>query len=388
MLARAHLLNNQPALAQENLEKAVEADPKDLAARADLVKLLAEIGETDRVLEQLNEILDIDPKNRGALESLFKLNIATRDWKSAQLTAQRIKQSYPNKPEGFYLSGLAYQAEGNYEESIVAFEKALALKPDAVEPLTQMVRSYLAMDKADAAHARLVEAMKQNPQSFVAQNLTGEVLILQKKHDAAANAFRKTIKLKPDWEMPYRSLASTRLLMKDKKGAVDAYLQGLKVIPDSPVLVTGLAVLYEQENQPEKAIALYEEVMKRNPDSTLAANNLAMLLVDNKTDEASLSRAMELANTLKKSRNPAFLDTVGWVEYSRGDYQAAIINLEQAVKNAPNAMVLRYHLGMAYYAIGDNGSARRELEKALESGSAFRGKNKAEAALEKLNPKP
>ena len=47
-LARAHLANGEPALAEETIRRAVDASPKDAAARLDLAKLLSQLGKPEQ----------------------------------------------------------------------------------------------------------------------------------------------------------------------------------------------------------------------------------------------------------------------------------------------------------------------------------------------------
>ncbi|MGD2082391.1 MAG: tetratricopeptide repeat protein, partial [Chromatiales bacterium] len=49
-----------------------------------------------------------------------------------------------------------------------------------------------------------------------------------------------------------------------------------------------------------------------------------------------------------------------------GDYRAAIIELKNAVLEAPRSPRLRYRLGNVYAEIGDLGSAQKELERAVD----------------------
>ena len=95
------------------------------------------------------------------------------------------------------------------------------------------------------------------------------------------------------------------------------------------------------------------------------ANNLASLLSDRRSDKASLERAYSLAAILRKSDIPSFKDTLGWIEYLRGDYKSATSLLEQAVAAMPDRAMVRYHLGMIYVATGQAAKATEQFQKAL-----------------------
>jgi tetratricopeptide (TPR) repeat protein len=330
------------------------------------------------------QALKIEPQNITLLQALFKAQAVKDDWAAAHETADRIKRDFPDRALGYYLSGLAYQGERNFEASLGEFEQALDLAPDAAEPLSQLVKSYLALNKPEEAQKRLALATKENPKDVTAHNLSGEVFFMQKNQTEAAAAFRRAIEANPQATIPYQNLAAAQLKTKnDLTAAAKIYEEGLKATSRSPVLMSGLAAIYEQMGKIDEAAGLYEELLRGHPDSLVVANNLAMLLADHRKDPESLKRAGELVEGLKQSSAPTFLDTVGWVQFVRGEVDAALSTLDQALKASPDMGVIHYHLGMAYLKKGDAAKAMEHLEKALASNESFVGQEEARAALEK-----
>ena len=57
--------------------------------------------------------------------------------------------------------------------------------------------------------------------------------------------------------------------------------------------------------------------------------------------------------------------------YERGKYAAAVPVLAEAVKKAPEAQVLQYHLGMAQLKAGDRSAARASLELAVKGDATL-----------------
>ena len=52
---------------------------------------------------------------------------------------------------------------------------------------------------------------------------------------------------------------------------------------------------------------------------------------------------------------------------------------------APDAAIIRYHLGMAYLAMGNKVQAKDHLKQAIESNVPFRGSDEAKAALKGID---
>ncbi|MGC1388871.1 MAG: tetratricopeptide repeat protein, partial [Steroidobacteraceae bacterium] len=234
------------------------------------------------------------------------------------------------------------------------------------------------------AIARIDKLIARIPNNALVRNLKGEALANLKRTDLAIASFREAIALSPSWTVPYRSLATTESAADRNEDAIKALEDGIKASNGAPELISDLAELYERIGRPDAAIAVYENLLKADPDSAASANNLAMLLVTYRSDKASLDRARSMTERFASSRNPAFIDTWGWVLYKRGEFAEAVTALQKAVDKAPQAPVLLYHLAMAQLKSGARDSARINLDQALKSGVAFNGSDEAKKTLAEL----
>ncbi|MGH8488083.1 MAG: tetratricopeptide repeat protein [Gammaproteobacteria bacterium] len=383
-LGRAHLMNKEPELAKDSIKKAVDSNPNDVASRISYAELLAGERQLDAAIEQLQEALNVDPQNARIYEALFSLQAGKSDWKNAHATAERVKATFPDRAIGHYLQGLAYQGEKKFDASISEFEQALKISRRAPLPLTLLVRSYLALDKVEGARAYLQKFVAADPQNAVAYNLLGETLMVQKKWDEATGAFRKAQAIDRKWTVPYARLAAIHLGRNDFDRAAAEFKRGIKASAPSADLMVGLAEVYQRAGKYDDAINVYEDLLKQEPEAAVAINNLAMLLADHKRETGALARASELAERLKATKNPGFLDTIGWIQYVRGELEPALTNLEQASAGAPQSAVIHYHLGMAKLKKGDGNSAIEHLQEALKENVDFPGRDEAKVTLQRL----
>jgi tetratricopeptide (TPR) repeat protein len=282
------------------------------------------------------------------------------------------------------LTGLLYQQQGEFAKSIPEFDAALALEPKYMELLLAVVKSHLALKQNDRAQARVKDALAQFPDAPLLHNLLGEVLMVKNDLKGAERALQRAIELNARLSMPYRNLASIRATTGDRDGAIKVYEQGVAATGGDPSLVFALAGALEAFGETDRAMAQYESILVKDPNSIAAANNLAMMLAMHRSDPASLERAAKLIDPLRGSRNPAYLDTVGWVHYKRNDAQGAVTALDEAVRAAPEDPVLRYHLGMALFKKGDTAAAREHLTKAVNAKRKFTGIDEARATLNQI----
>jgi tetratricopeptide (TPR) repeat protein len=385
-LARAHLQNDELAIAEETLRSASQASPGDRAVRLELAQLLAQSGRPEQAKPMLEQLATETPDDLPTQESLFRTLATLKDMAGARTTAEHIRQMRPDLPIGPYLVGTVDESEQKLDAAATEYESALKAQPDAGEPLAAVVRVDLARKQPAHAVARLDEVIQLNPKNAIARNLKGEVLTSQKQFDPALASFNEAIALAPKWWIPYRGAALAQLASQQPKSvdaAIEVLERGVKATNASN-LTTDLAALYERQGKSDNAIGVYEAWVQREPHSTVAANNLAMLLVTYRTDPASLEKAQQLTEKFSSSSEPSLLNTRGWVKFKRGDYQGALGLLAQAVDKSPDSPVMRYHLGMAQLKNGDAGAARENLEAAVKSGRAFMGSKEAQAALDQI----
>ena len=105
-------------------------------------------------------------------------------------------------------------------------------------------------------------------------------------------------------------------------------------------------------------------ILELDPEDAMALNALGYTLADRtgRLDEARalVKRALEVA-----PGEPAYVDSLGWVEYRAGNLEAAVALLEEAYEGFPNDEVAA-HLGEALWMSGEEVRARAVWFEALE----------------------
>ncbi len=386
-LARAHLANGEPALAEETMRRAVEVNPRDADASLDLAQLLAQLGKPEQAKPVIEELVKQQPNNVAALGVQFKISMATADLVTAKSAVDALVAIEPKSALGYFYQGILAEAQKRPDDAVRSYSTALDLQPDALDPLESISRVLVSLKRQPEAMKRLDEVIAKYPQLPFAANVKGDVLLSTQHAVDAGAAFRIAIEREPTWGVPYRNLAISQLVSHDSDGAAVTLQTGIGKAASPAELESDLATLYERNGKPDAAIQVYETALKRDPKSDVASNNLAMLLVTYKTDRASLERAKQLSARFASSTNPSFLDTYGWVLYKRGEAAEAVAVLQTAESVAAKTSespVSLYHLGMAEALAGQPDAARDSLSRSLKSGKSFAGMDEAKATLDKL----
>lgn len=383
-LARAHLANGEPALAEETMRRAVDVNAKDLAARLDLAQLLAQIGKPEQARPVIDELVKLEPNNQMALDTQFRVSSASGDLAGAKAAADAIVALQPNSGLGYYYQGVVAEAAKHLDDAVRLYSVSLEKQPNAVEALQSLALLLVKLNRAPEALKRLDEVAVKYPTLPLAFNIKGDVLLGTQHAADAEVAFKMAIERTPTWWPPYRGLARAQSVGHNDAGAMATLRDGIAKITDNESLQLDLARMLENGGKSDEAIKQYEGVLQQYPQSEIAANNLAMMLVTFKSDKASLDRAKDISQRFSASKNLAYLDTYGWVLYKHGEPVAAVAVLQSVLVKAPESAVALYHLGMAQASAGQSDAARANLMQSLKSGKTFPGMDEAKAALDKL----
>ena len=383
-LARAHLANGEAAIAEETMQRAVEANPKDGSLRLDYAQLLAQLGKSEQAKAVLTDLAKDQPNNGPALETLFRVSASLKDFSTAKSAADSIVATQPKAALGYLFEGMLAEESNHNEEAVRLYAQAVDAQPDAMEPVQSLVGLLAKMKRVPEALKRLDDLSARAPTNAVSPLVKGELLMSQKDVNGAAGAYKSAVERAPKWWMGYRGLASAQFASHEPDAAVATLRDGKSKVDKPEELGLVLASYFENTGKPQDAIREYEDIMRRVPQSDVAANNLAMLLVTYQGDPASLDRAKSLSARFAESSNPSYLDTYGWVLYKHGEAAASVPVLERVASKAPDAPLVLYHLGMAQSQSGSRAQALGNLTRAVNSGAKFSGLDEAKATIDKL----
>jgi tetratricopeptide (TPR) repeat protein len=314
-----------------------------------------------------NVLNDLAIRNRNSvavLSALAQDKLAHHDWEGAHAIAEEIHKLGDKGDIADQISGAAFSGQNKLNESVAAFQNAYEANPSAIQPMVALVKLYLQSNQIDKAEAFVQAALNANPRNARAIALMGSIALAKDNPNEAEQNFKNAIKQQPKDIVGYRALANFYVRQKKYDAAIDVVRSGLQQQPKSFALRLSLAGLLEAKSDYDAAIAEYEAMLKDQPGSMIVANNLASLLSDHRANKASLERAASLTIFLKNSQVPQFKDTIGWVNYKRGDYAAAGPMLEAAVAELPNNALVHYHLGMTYLSTGQDAKAMGQFKKA------------------------
>jgi tetratricopeptide (TPR) repeat protein len=365
LLANVYERRGSIELADKELADATKTSNFNAVVGLNYVAFLRRRGSIERAEDILIELTRRSPSNITVLSTLADVRLARQNWRGAQEVAETIRQIDNGQTIFEQIQAAALRGQGDYAGSIAILENLQSAAPNAVLPLETLVSTLVRAQKLDEAVSLLQKTLKENPANAEALVLLGSVELQKGMTDQALQNFRSAIERQPKHMGGYQALFEFYFRNLNFDEAEKIARAGLEQQPDHFIMHLDLASALEAKGNYDGAIAEYEKLLKQEPGSMIVANNLASLLSDHRTDKVSIDRAYSLASMLRKSEVSSFKDTIGWIDYLRGDYKSAIQLLEEAAAALPNRPVVQYHLGMSYLATDQTAKASEQFKKAL-----------------------
>ncbi|MHB1516205.1 MAG: tetratricopeptide repeat protein [Acidiferrobacteraceae bacterium] len=155
LLAKAHLENNDPALAKETFEKAIGAYPDNLNVRLDMAEMLVSTKDYAGAEKQLRAIIARAPKAVIAYADLAGLDVTQNHMDDAISWVHKGLSAVPNSPQLMVELAELYQHERNTPKAVATYNAILKRYPNldiAANNLAVLLVSS-GMDKADRERA-------------------------------------------------------------------------------------------------------------------------------------------------------------------------------------------------------------------------------------------
>jgi tetratricopeptide (TPR) repeat protein len=263
-----------------------------------------------------------------------------------------------------------------------SLEEALRSAPDDTRILETLAGSYVVQNQGPRSIQLVRDYASARPKSPRAQYFLGTWLLRMRDLQGARTAFELVKSLDPAFSEA--DIALARLDAGEGKTG-PACERLAKLLAGNGRNLPALLLLGEIEYAAGNAAAAAEHLRKAvdmEPRNPKALNDLAYVLADGagRPDEA-----LKFAQQAYEDQPGSALvrDTIGWVYYKKGFYDAAVRYLESAV-SAQGAAIYRYHLAMAYHKAGKFDSARETYRRALAADAKL---PEAKAAKELIETK-
>ena len=170
--------------------------------------------------------------------------------------------------------GLALHKNGQLDEAVPHFEKALQMRPDDDTALLTMgvTRFYQGRlpEAIEYAHA----AIRSLPDSPKAHNLLGMALAKQNRNEAALDEVRRASELDPKDAEIQNNLGLALARLGRMPEAIDQFHESLRLDPYNAAAHANLGWALLESGKPRESIPEFEAALRLNPEFKAAADGL------------------------------------------------------------------------------------------------------------------
>jgi tetratricopeptide (TPR) repeat protein len=315
-----------------------------------------------------------------------------------------------------------YAASQQLKEAIPLYLRVLELQPDDANAREKLATGFVLTNQRDKAVEMLEQIIKEHPEKYqpydlLAQVLDEEARSLQRtnrieeakaKFAKVAANYEQSLLINPNHAGTYVRLAELLLgPLRDADRAVKLLGEARRRFLGAPEIVYYLAIAQREAKQSQQAVATFEEALHEaqleedddfvnakfyfnygaaaeqaglydkaadllrksialDPENSAeACNYLGYMWADHNMNldeaETMIRRALE-----SEPNNASYLDSLGWVEFRKGQFDRALDNLLRAAKAAEREdPVVFEHIGDTYLKLNRIREALEAWQKAL-----------------------
>lgn len=237
-LGSLYVQQKQWQKAQACYEQSIKINPELTAAYFNLAKIWEQLGDQNKVADNLFIALKLKPHAASAQQH--------------------------------YELGETLKSQNKPGRAIASFHRAINIKPDWLAAYQSLVGLLVQQGK----HKRIVgiyrQGVNQNPQSPQFHIALGQALATEEKWFKAINCYQTALKLDPNLPEVYYHWGQILIQTKKYAQAQKCYQQALSIQADYWEAYYQLGILCQEQGQWEQAIAAYKNAREINPQLGIA----------------------------------------------------------------------------------------------------------------------
>jgi tetratricopeptide (TPR) repeat protein len=349
------------ATAHKLADRVLANEPASGDARAQLARVLTAEGDTVAAIAISQEAAALDPETQRFAYADTLLRLDRMDEARQELESLRADASAREEAD-LRLGKLAYQM-GDMTEAGRRFGSLIsspAVAGEAFFYLSSIAEREGRTDLALEGYTKLAEAGA----GLVVRGRAARLMMKANDRDGAFRFLDEYAAKERSEALDVEFAKAALLDDAGKASEAIALLQlALERYPAHPGVRYQIALIQEKAGLARESVRNFESLIKERPEDASLLNALGYSLADR---NQKLPRAEQLIRKALDASpdNPAFLDSLGWVRFRRGDVPGALPHLERAYRIFPDPEIAS-HWGELLWVSGKQAEARALWARSL-----------------------
>ncbi len=349
------------ATARKYADRMLAAEPASGYARAQLARVLTAEGDAVSAIAYAKEAAALEPDTQRFAYPDTLLRLDRLEDARQELESMRVDEAVRDEAD-LRLGKVAYQL-GDMAEAGRRFGSLLSSQtaaPEAFFYLSSIAEREGRTDLALEGYSRLAQAGA----GLIVRGRAARLLMKENKRDEAFRMLDEhAVKERAD-SLDVEFAKASILEDAGKPSEAVALLQlALERFPRHPGLRYQIALVQDKAGMNKESVRGLESLLKERPEDSNLLNALGYSLADRNEKlpraETLIRKALEISPD-----NPAYLDSLGWVRFRRGDVPGALPYLERAYRIFPDPEIAS-HWGEALWVSGKEAEARALWARSL-----------------------
>jgi len=333
--SRAHRMLGNPREAGLDLQRMLEARPRDAIANYSVAVCLIEIGRQAQAITFLQKALNEKP---GFLKAHVQLASAYYSMMQFDQAIEHLRKALhinPKDANAYYHLGRCFEKQYLMDEAAQAYENAVNYGADNKETHLSLGLLYKNLGRHSDAIKHLQKTVELDPEESDAYYYLGVLLSGLKKFADAIPPLQRCLELSPKNAFANYTLGKACLAVDRVAEAVQCFDRAMAENPNDVKTMTSLGLAYFQMQQFEEAKRQFENVLDKNPREAEAAYFLGATLFQQGDYDKAISSYQRAAQVNPDSALNHF--TNGAIASYRKDYATALQLFRKATELRPDS---------------------------------------------------
>jgi choline-sulfatase len=217
--------------------------------------------------------------------------------------------------------------------------------------------------------AILDEVLREDPKVIDAWFMLGTQHLRHGDASKAVEYFKKTLELKPDYDLAVINLAQAYRKLGNDEAAMAGFERYLQIDPKDAYVHYQMGEIWMDRGNLERAEQVFRHALELNPQVAAAKNALGVIALE-RGDTSSADRLIREAITAKPDVRLAHYNLALLAE-KRGDVRAAEREYVEELKLHPETFKAAFNLSRLYEDVGDREGQIEALKQSIVSNPRF-----------------